>query len=551
MEQIEANIKIGSIRFDSADCRLLSENGESISLRPQSLQVLQQLVKQRGQVVGRDHLVETVWADLNVTDDSLFQCIADIRRTVGDKDHRIVQTVPKKGYKLALATPNSPSARMLSILPRPFIAVVVLLLAFLVGAWGVFSGIIKNSHQPTIAVLPFDNLTGSDRWKRLGRGLSIDIANELAKNQEFGVIGAETTYDVSKLEAFEAGKKLNATFVLKGEVEADHDHLRISARLLDVEDGNVVWSEKWHRKSEDYLIIQDDIVTRANASLVAHFWFGGLNRAIAENARGKPGPSLTAYEQYLLGVSSIMWSKADYGKALQHFYNAVEIDPSYARAWGMIGAMKIWIADVSKDEVQARLNNESRIAVRKAYLLEPHDAFIVFMMSSVHLTEGRVEAARRSVFTAVEYSPNNPDILAMAAWQSMAVGITGKQPVAWGKKAIDLNPKGPPWHKLGLATAAFGAGDYMATIVALENAPPHHKKFNYLAATHMILGNEKKARAAAETLRKNFPDYTLAGDINFPINPNIVRLMKYAAMAGVPMGDKNKIPVVVKSETDG
>lgn len=552
MKGDDSRVRLGQTWFSQSDNMLTGPNGSQIALRPQSVEVLLELINHLGEIVDRNHLIETVWSELNVTDDSLIQCIADIRRAIGDKDHRIVQTIPKKGYRLvaeqaAIAQPAAPPKEPKETWSRRFTAIAALFTMVTVGVLGASSSVIQTSGQPTIAVLPFEDLTGNDRWKRLGRGLSIDIANELARNPEFGVIGSETTYDASTLETIEAGKKLNTTFVLDGDIQAEQDNLRIAARLLDVESGQVLWSEKWNRPLEDYLTIQDDIVSRANASLVAHFWFGALNRAVADKARKKPGPSLTAYEQYLLGVNSIVWTKADYGKALKHFYQAVEIEPSYARAWAMIGAMKLWIADVSKDDVREKLNEESRAAVRKAFLHEPHDAFVMHMMSTVHLAEGNVEAARRAVLSAVELSPNNPDILALASWQSMGVGITGTAPMEWGQKAIDLNPRGPPWHKLGLATAMFASEDYKATIAAMEDAPPHHKKFVFLAAAHMLLENNEKARVAVENLRKKFPEYTLTGDMNFPITPGIERLMKYAAMAGVPMGDTNNIAVRTSS----
>lgn len=552
MEGDDSRVRLGQTWFNQSNYELTGSDGSQIALRPQSVEVLLELINHRREIVDREYLIETVWSELNVTDDSLIQCIADIRRAIGDKDHKIVQTIPKKGYRLvaghaANVLPADLPKNPKKIWPRRFAAIAALVMVVIVGVVGMSSSVIRTSGQPTIAVLPFEDLTGNDRWKRLGRGLSIDIANELARNREFGVIGSETAYDVSTLEAIEAGKELNTTYVLDGDIQAEKDILRIAARLLDVESGKVLWSEKWNRPLEGYLAIQDDIVTRANASLVAHFWFGALNRAVADKAMKKPRPNLTAYEQYLLGVNSIVWTKADYGKALEHFYQAVEIEPSYARAWAMIGAMKLWIADVSKDDIRKKLNAESRDAVRKAFLHEPHDAFVMHMMSTVHLAEGNVEAARRAVLSAVELSPNNPDILALASWQSMGVGITGPAPVEWGRKAIDLNPRGPPWHKLGLATAAFASEDYTATIAAMEDAPPHHKKFVFLAAAHMLLENEKKARAAAETLRKKFPEYTLAGDLNIPITPGIERLMKYAAMAGVPMGDTNNHPVRTSS----
>jgi len=544
MQHENSRIELGNTRFDLASRILTGIGGEPIALRPQSVEVLLELINRQGQLVARDHLLDTVWSGVHVSDDSLMQCISDIRRAIGDKDHRIIQTVPKKGYRLvATKTSRVESSNRTAPHSLKHVATIAVVVLFAVlGIWTVFSSSVAISDQPTIVVLPFEDLTGDDRWKRLGRGLSIDIANELATNSKIGVIGSETAFDVAALDTLDAGRNLNATFALDGDIQAQRNVLRISARLLDVEEGTVLWSEKWHRNPENYLAIQDDIVTRAHASLVAYFWFGALNRAIAQKAEKKSGPSLTAYEQFLLGIRNIQWTKADYGKALKHFHKAVEIDPDYGRALAMIGLMKLWISDVSKDDVRERLEEESRTAIRKAFSHEPHDAFVIFMMSTVHVAEGRIEAARRSVLTAVEHSPNNPDILAMSALQSITVGMVGKTPKEWAQKALFLNPKGPPWHRLGLAVTTFYTEDYEATISALADAPPHHKKFVYLAAAHMLLGNEKEARAAADFVRKTFPDYTLAGDFDFQLNPSIAHMIRHAALAGVPIGDRSKLP---------
>lgn len=211
MEGDDSRVRLGQTWFSQSDHKLTGPDGLQIALRPQSVEVLLELINHRGEIVDRNHLIETVWSELNVTDDSLIQCIADIRRAIGDKDHRIVQTIPKKGYRLvagqaAIARPADPPKEPRVIWPRRFAAIAALFMVVIVGVLGASSSVIQTSGQPTIAVLPFEDLAGNDRWKRLGRGLSIDIANELARNPDFGVFGSETAYDVSMLGTMEAGK---------------------------------------------------------------------------------------------------------------------------------------------------------------------------------------------------------------------------------------------------------------------------------------------------------------------------------------------------------
>lgn len=507
----QGQIRLGQVLLDPVTGDLTRADGSEVHLRAQSREVLLCLFRGNGEPVGRQELIDAVWQGLAVTDDSLTQCIVDVRKAIGDTGQKIVRTVPRKGYRLFLEQAG-------------------------ILAGGETVGNLHKSTQPTIAVLPFEAEQDDDRWRRLGRGLAIGISDELARNQDLGVIGNETTYDASTMTLVEAGKHMNAIFVLGGSINSDGRDLHVTSRLLDVDDGKQVWSERWKRPLENYSIIHDDIVHRVNGSLVAHFWFGAINRAIAVKAKRKSWPSLSAYEQYLLGIENILWKKADYARALPHFYRAVEIDPKYARAWGMIGTMKQWISDVSDGEARDTLIAESVEAINRAYLYEPHDAFIVMLTSTAHMREGRLDAARRAVFAAVELSPNNADILAMAGWQAPIVGIAGNEALDWARKAIDLNPKGPPWHKLGLGSAAFGAEAYEEAIAAMEDAPPHHKKFVFLAASHMILGNEAAARFAAKSLLEIFPDYTLLGHMNFHLNDSIQRVINFAMKAGVPLG---------------
>lgn len=510
-ERCEA-VWVGHAIFERTGRVLSRSDGSEIPLRPQSSEVLDHLVQQEGLVVSRGDLIDAVWPGLSVTDDSLTQCITDIRKAIGDKDHKIVTTIPRKGYRLVL------ERSILHSKAKPVVPSQV-------------------PTRPIIAVLPFE-ASGQEeqRWYRVGRGLSISISDELAREKQLGVIGPETAYEAGRLGLLAAGKQLDATFVLGGEIWADGSDLHISARLLDAQEGSLLWSERWQRQSKDYMIIHDDIVHRIYASLVAHFWFGVINRVVAEKAKKKAAPSLSAYEQYLLGIEHILWKQADYSRALSCFYQAVEIDPKYARAWGMIGIMKQWIADITEGEMQEKMIVESKEAIHRAALFEPHDPFIVFLGSSPHIREGRIEAAKRAIRTAVDLAPNNSDILAMAAWQSPSAGIAGNEPLNWARKAVDLNPKGPPWHKIGLGCAAFSAGFFEEAIVALEDAPPHHKKYVNLAAAYMALGQEGKAQEAAKSLCESFPNYTLSGHMKYPPSPEIQRLIDFAARAGIPVG---------------
>lgn len=538
--QTAGGLKIGSFFYSLSDEVLLNAQGQPISLRPQSLQILHQLALYEGQIVTKTFLVDTIWPDVVVTDDSVTQCIKDIRKAIGDSDRTIVRTVPKKGYRLsaesisARPAPEKPVAEKRVILSPVNVALVGLIL-LVTGAMAAQAVLQRTTPDDLrIAVLPFENQTGDPRWSRLGRGLSLDIAENLAHTSQLGVIGSESAFEASQMPTVDAADWLQANFLIDGEIEVEEETLILSARLIEGGSLKLIWSETWKTPMGEYAQVRDEILHRASASLNGYFWFGALNIAVADQANKKPRHILSAYEEYLMGVEDILWSEADYKAALEHFKRAVEIEPKYARAWMMIGSMLQWIGDVSPEKVRIKLHEESYAAFEQAHLYAPHDGFIQVAMSTAHLAKGNTEAARRSVLRGVEIAPNNPDVLAVAAWQSLSSGIESDDPLAWAQRAISLNPKGPPWHRLGEGIAAFTAQKYPIAIRAMENAPPHHKKFLILAASYILIDAPDLAKDAASALIEHFPEYSLSGDYDLPMNPALNRLFDAAKQAGVP-----------------
>ena len=146
--------------IDLAADELRSTTGEQVELRPRSLAVLRLLAENAGRLVHKNEIVAEVWGDVVVTDDSLTQCIADIRKAIGDQEHRILRTVPRRGYMLV------PSQRKADL---PTYA----------------------SGPPVIAVIPFTALVGA-KGQALAQGVATEIINELARNRDLKVIGRDS-----------------------------------------------------------------------------------------------------------------------------------------------------------------------------------------------------------------------------------------------------------------------------------------------------------------------------------------------------------------------
>jgi TolB-like protein len=273
--------------LDLTRCALVRGETE-IRLRPKAFDVLRYLVEHAGRLISKEELIGATWQGISVTDDSLVQCIKDIREALSDHDRRIVKTVPRRGY--------------------------------------IFAARVEVS---SIAVLPFVDLSDSaDKTEHLGEGIAEELTNVLARIAGLRVVSRSSSFRFrgKAHDAREIGKLLNVSAVLEGSVRRARRQLRITARLVDVADGCQSWSETYERQVGDLFAIQEEI-----------------SRVIAErlSLRSRNNPSepipkrhtanIEAYHDYLSG--RYFWSqfsKSGIAKACRCWECAIEKDPNYA-----------------------------------------------------------------------------------------------------------------------------------------------------------------------------------------------------------------------------
>jgi len=289
-------------------------------------------------------------------------------------------------------------------------------------------------------------LTGEARWERLGRGLSTDVTSELARNKWLFVIAPETANTQLGKDPVSIGKSLGVRFVSSGTIQAEGETLRISARMTDAENGKIVWAENWTRSADSLFAIQDEMMEQIGATL-SSAWTGEIGKADLIKAKRKPTESLSAYEHYLIGAElKQTFAKEDLEAAIFHFDKAIEIDPSYARAW----AMKSFARNLYRG-YEATLDGE------RAYELSPNDPQVLIRMASVQAENNRIDEIAPFLLKAIETAPADADILAIAAWIGSVNYEIISDPVYNAKRAMELNPDHPDWYWISLGNAARGS----------------------------------------------------------------------------------------------
>ena len=203
-------IQLGSTVFDPSTQVLRDGAGTRIELRAQTARVLEFLIAANGALVAKDDLVRAVWAKIAVTDDSLVQCVGEIRTAIGDVKHEILQTERRRGYRLiATTSPNNLSFKT----STPIAAISPL-----------SSGLIDFT-TPAIAVMPFSSLHGDERSERLAMVFAGDLISELARHKALRVISRMSSFALKgqTLGSKELCEKLNARFVVCGQVQLLED----------------------------------------------------------------------------------------------------------------------------------------------------------------------------------------------------------------------------------------------------------------------------------------------------------------------------------------
>jgi len=301
-----------------------------IALRRKSFELLRYLVENPDRLVTKDELFKAIWPDVVVTDESLAHCVSEVRQAIGDSKQTIIATVPRRGYRFAapvLRVATSAAAAPPLHAEAP--------------AGGSDSGARSQSplpDRPSVAVLPFANLSGDPQQDYFSDGITEDITTELSRFSELLVIARNSAfqYKGKAVDIRQVGRELGARYILEGSVRRSGDRIRIVAQLIDALTGTHRWGERYDRELRDAFAIQDEVVRAIVATLAAY-----VNRAETERALLKPPAAWEAYEYYLRGAEAFVLhvtrrtdgSLCDARRLLEQ---SLAIDANYARAAAML-----------------------------------------------------------------------------------------------------------------------------------------------------------------------------------------------------------------------
>ena len=520
--------------IDLARGTVRAPDGAVTELRRQSAAVLRALIARRGETVSRDALHAAVWGDVAVTDDSLVQCVGDIRRALGPARDAL-RTVQREGYRLEPepARTDAPASRHRRWRPLAAGIATILVTAVALALWlGASGPAPAPARGPVVAVLPFANASGGERWDRLAAGITDEMIADLGRNDWIAVFAKAATAPRAGATPREIRAALGADYVVTGAVQAEGDRVRVSAALADAATDRQVWSESREGAPDDLLALQVSAAEALTAELAGSYT-GALARAGRQSAHART-TSLDAYELYLIGTEhKHRFTEHDLNLAKDYYTRAVDLDPGFARAWVGLSIAESFLAGLAtRPEDLAARTAEGRGYVAKAVAADPDDPAVLIEASRPDALDGDLDAAAAKLRRAVELAPNDADILAVAAWSGPERAPIAAEALGWIDRALALNPTRPDWYLAAKGQAAFAAGDYAAALAALKQGPPaYFDGWVMTAAAAAELGDTVTAKAAVAEVRRQLPGFDLHVYLaGWPWEPTFAARLRAGAM---------------------
>jgi TolB-like protein/class 3 adenylate cyclase len=354
------------------------------------------------------------------------------------------------------------------------------------------------ADQPSIAVLPFDNLSGKPEQEYFADGMTEDIITDLSKMSGLFVIARNSSFaykDTSK-DLRVVGRELGVKYMLEGSVRRAGNQVRINAQLIDAVTGGHIWAERYDGKLEDVFALQDKVTQQIVAALSVE-----LTAGEREEAARKETDNPKAYDAFLEGWAHyVRRTPEDYAEAIGHFERAVVLDPDYSRAYAALastyweGWERWWNKQLGfEDWIGPRREAERYLEIA----MKDPTALAHQVASEVRRHEDRHADMLREARTAVQLEPNNPNSY-IALILALVLDGNAKGALAAVDRATALDPYYPAFYLYlkGVVNFSLEKYDETAELIerALERNPANFPANIFLIATYAHLGRIEEAK---------------------------------------------------------
>jgi len=480
---------------DTERYQLLSK-GVELATEPQVFDLLVYLIENRERVVGRDELLDNLWKGKVVTDSALSARLKDARKAVGDSGERqaIIRTFHGRGYQF-IADVSERSKH----LNAPRINT-------------------SNDHQsqtlsdkPSIAVLPFHNLSNDPEQDYFSEAIAEDIIANLCRYRELFVIDHHSTftYNGDGSDAVFIANELGVKYVAKGNIRRSEEQIRVSVQLIEANTGKAIWSERINRNLEDLFKLEDEIAARIATSLVSH-----IEDESSDHAMRKRPENMTAFDCVMRARKHAQsFDRDQNARARGLLEQAIELDPEYALAYAYLACSYCVEADTEWcNDSRNEALEKAFVYAQKAIDLDEYDSDTHAAMGKTCLAQNKFDLAEAHLDRAIECNPSAYGAFCAKSWVLALSGRASEVGVC-GTTALNLNPLAPDECLLSMIVAQYTERKYDEALEMLSRLlKPDANSETWRAACLAQLGRDDEAQLAAENAIRIGGDFILHED---------------------------------------
>jgi TolB-like protein len=476
----------GPYTFNRANGSLMRE-GKHVPLGARSAALLTVLVDANGAVVPKTELMERAWPGMNVEDGNLTVQVASLRKSLGQRADKSewIATVARIGYRLwnedAQASPEAGSS---------------------------------VSPLPSLAVLPFHNLSGDSAQDYFADGIVDDLITALSRFKTFVVISRNSSfvYKGRAVDVREIGRELGVRYVLEGSIRRSGNRLRLTAQLVDVATAGHLWAQNYDGAVDDVFDMQDRI-TESVVSIVEPM----VKRAEIERTRLKPPTSLDAYDLYLEAMALVLTTDPGAtAHAIELIERSLALDPTFPPAIGIAATAYMSLYDRQMPGATEETRRKGLDYARATLAVAGSDANLrVLGGCAVILLGGEYESGLAAIRLATAANPNSVNVLTYAGVTAFWAGEV-EESEGYLQRALRLNANdhASHWALTRMAHIRILQGRFEEALdwasrgyaVSPSNAITH----SMLAAANAFLGRRTEAAHWVEVLRKSSPETSFA-----------------------------------------
>ena len=480
--------------------RELRANGVPVDIEPQVLDLIAYFAEHQGRVLNRDEIVDAIWEGRIVSDMAISTKIKVARKALGDDGtkQQMIKTIPRRGF---LFVPQVTIGAQ-SVEPGPEQP-----------SRATANAQVAAGQKPSIVVLPFKNLSGDPEQSYFSDGIAEDVITDLSRYSELKVIAHHSAFAFhNRAETgLEFARELGVAYLAEGSVRRSTSKVRVTVQLVDVATGETLWAEKFDRRVEDVLDVQEEVAT-----VIVNILAGQVQQRHYRRLLGRGERSTSAYD-HALKAQQHLWRFSRVGLVLarQEAEKAVQLDPLLARAHATLAwachaqATNGWEPNIEEAIDRARTSAQAAI---EADANEPWGYNILALSFWWNNKEPDFNRADEMIRRSIRLNPSNAHMIAHRGAMLPFAG-RGDEALLELDRAMQLNPLYPAMYLEHRSRAHFVEARYEASLANAQRAsvelPGFTNVLAMLAVGYEKLGRHEEAAQTVEELNRVSPSFSV------------------------------------------